>query len=377
MGRLPITPERIFIDAQAQFDALTRAICAQYPHLKPQVVESSATIAQLQLNPKKVLYLTHRRGSLVKDCPGIVPGNICCRYQVINQTLNCPLNCSYCILQDYLNQPATVIYTDTEAILAELETLLATQPRRFWRFGTGELSDSLALPGSRFFARQLIEHFALLPNALLELKTKTTAIDEFLALQHNGRTVLAWSVNPSQIIRQEEPGTATLQQRLRAAQRAQAAGYLLAFHFDPLILFPNAEEAYTKVVDQIFSSIDPDRVVWISLGSLRFPPTLTERIRQRHPATQIIPAEMVKSLDGKLRYFRPLRVILYRTVYQAIKARGPEVFVYLCMETPPVWEQVTGQAPQDNAHLDFMFAANITRRFPYLHPAPPEQADYC
>lgn len=371
-----VTPLRIFIDEQAQSDALTKAVCAQYPQLKPQIITGSAAIEQLHLNPKQTLYLTHHRGSLVKPCPGIVPGNICCRYQVINQTLNCPLNCAYCILQDYLNQPATVIYTDTDAIIAEIETLLATQPQRFWRLGTGELGDSLALSGSRFFARQLIERLANSPNVLLELKTKTTAIDEFLSLQHNSRTVLAWSVNASQIIREEEHGTATLQQRLKAAQKAQSAGYLLAFHFDPLILFPNAAEAYLKVVDQIFSVIDSSRIVWISLGALRFPPALEERIRQRHPHTKIIPAEMVKSPDGKLRYFRPLRVNLYRTVYQAIQARAPEVFVYLCMETPLIWEQVAGLAPKDNADLDFMFAANIARRFPYLHRGNPKRANY-
>lgn len=369
-------PSHLFVDATALNDSLTKEILATHSDVSWRLIDNLNEIDNLQIDPKQAIFLTRQRGSLVKACPGIVPGNLCCRYQVINQTLNCPLQCSYCILQDYLNQPATIIYTDIEGIFAEIEQILTNHPQRFFRFGTGELGDSLALSGSRLFARRLVTRFADYPNALIELKTKTTHIQEFLPLRHNGHTVLAWSLNAPVITRHEEKGTASLTQRLAAARQAQEAGYLLAFHFDPLIVFPGAEVAYTEVAKQLFSTIDARRIVWISLGALRFPPPMENRIRQRYPTTQLLPAEMVKGLDGKLRYFRPLRVNLMRTLYRQIKALAPEVFVYLCMETPLVWKEVTGFVPQDNADLDYLFASSISQRFPHLTAVSPQKHYY-
>lgn len=368
--------KKIFIDESARGDELTSAILQHYPDIEPTIVQGLPLKLTRHSNPKTVLYLTHSKGSIVKDCPGIVPEHLCCRYQVINQTLNCPLNCSYCILQDYLNQAATVIYTDVDIIQQIVQQRVAAQPKRFFRFGTGELGDSLALPASRLFAQRLIPFFASLPNAILELKTKTAAIDDLLDLSHNEHTVIAWSLNASAVIRQEEHGAALLTDRLSAAQRVQDAGYLLAFHFDPLVLIPDATIAYNQVIDSLFEKIDPARIAWISLGSLRFPQSLEERIRQRQPNTKLLPAEMIAGRDRKMRYFRPLRVNLYRSIYQRIKTLAPDVFVYFCMETPRIWEEVTGSVPQDNAELDYRFAISLYQRFPRTVTLAPLRAAY-
>ena len=145
----------------------------------------------------------------------------------------------------------------------------SSQPETLFRIGTGEHSDSLALDKTLGINQHIIKFFAALPNALLELKTKSNQIEHLLELPHGGKTVISWSVNPQVIITKEELKTATLDERLNAARMASDAGYKVAFHFDPMIDYPDWEKGYQGLVEQIFDNISPDRIAWVSLGTLR------------------------------------------------------------------------------------------------------------
>jgi spore photoproduct lyase len=112
--------------------------------------------------------------------------------------------------------------------------------------------------------------------------------------------------------------------------------------------------------------------MWISLGSLRFPPSLKKIIEERFPKTGITTAEFVKGLDGKMRYFRPERVRIYRHIYAKIREKWKGVFIYFCMENKTVWQEVMGFAPEHNGDLDSLFHESIARRFPDLKLPPSE-----
>jgi len=369
----------IYVDSSAQNDALTSDVISAHRSARIKLIPSGDDPSEhlpAETDSKTVLYITRSKGSLVKPCPGTSSAYICCGYQVINQTLNCPLRCSYCILQYYLNQPFTVIYTDYQTIFHDIQCQVSDNPRRFFRFGTGELGDSLALPGSRLFAKEAIVFFAGLKNAILELKTKTSHIRELLELPHNGRTILAWSLNPSEVIELEEHGSARLTARLKAARQAQEAGFLVSFHFDPLILFPDYTEAYIRLVRELYQYIDPTRIAWISLGSFRFPPAVKTQMKTRHPSSKLIYGEMVRGMDQKMRYPRPMRVGLYRRIYEILMDTETPPWIYFCMESRIVWEEVTGRAPASSAELDFWFATSLAHRFPELVPFIPAVADY-
>ena len=80
------------------------------------------------------------------------------------------------------------------------------------------------------------------PNALLELKTKSNHVEHLLELPHGGKTVISWSVNPQAIITKEELKTSNLDERIKAARISSEAGYKVAFHFDPMIDYPDWEK---------------------------------------------------------------------------------------------------------------------------------------
>ena len=104
-------------------------------------------------------------------------------------------------------------------------------------------------------------------------------------------------------------------------------------------------------------------MTWISLGTLRFPPALKDVIAKRFPGSRILYDEMIRGLDGKMRCVRPLRVELYQAVTGWIREQAPDVFLYFCMESPPVWDAVFEEHPESNADLDFRFARHIHDRF--------------
>src|SRR5437867_6996723 len=149
----------------------------------------------------------------------------------------------------------------------------------------------------------------------------------------------------------DEHETASLEERLRAAHRCQESGYRLGFHFDPIVEYPGWEKDYEAMLEQTFATIEWRRIAWLSMGVLRNTPGLKRIMRARFPQTQLLTGEQVLCPDGKLRYFQPLRVEIYRKMLRWIRRAAPTVKVYLCMESKEVWEQVFGYAPSCEKEL--------------------------
>lgn len=340
----------VWIEPGEEETPLARAVRRALPHLEPRRMAGlpppdAATDACAA--GKRRLVLKRRRGSFLAHCPAGTPGLVCCNYLVMTLGSNCPLDCSYCFLQAYLqHNPALVVYTNPEDALAEVDAVLAAHPDRAFRVGTGELVDSLALDPLTETSTTLVPFFAARRNGVLELKTKTEAVDALLPFDGGGRVVVSWSVNPAEIIAAEEPGTAPLEARLAAARRVRAAGYKVGFHFDPLIEYPGWEEGYRSVVAALARAVDPGGVAWVSLGSLRLTPQLRQIIRARG-RSRVLGSELVPSADGKLRVWRGLRVKMYRAIRGWLREWSDAFPVYLCMEAPSVWRAVCAETPND------------------------------
>jgi len=350
---------------------------AEVVQLKLTEADKEAMFQQEATPAKREILLTEQQGHTVKQCPGTARTYRCCNYHVINQTSNCPLDCTYCILQFYLNNPVTTVYANTEKLMTEVRDKIATQPDRFFRIGTGELSDSLAFDSSSEFSRDIVSYFANLDNVLLELKTKSNRIENLLDLDHRGHTVISWSVNPQIVIDAEEHKAASLAERLAAMEQVQTAGYKLGFHFDPLLYHPEWQDSYPDLIRQLFEVVDPRNVAWISMGTLRFPPDMKEQVLEKFPHSKIMFAELIRGMDGKMRYPKPLRLEMYRTIYQALHHYGgPDLFIYFCMESAEIWERVMGWSPESNEHLDYLFAESLYQQFPGLMTATPQRLAY-
>ncbi len=305
---------------------------------------------------KQILFITVNRGRFIRSCPG-TRSYTCCGYQILHIGTYCTMDCAYCILQSYFHPPVLQFFINHEDMTAELDDFF--QIKTISRIGTGEFTDSLIWEPWTSLSRTLIPRFASQSSAVLELKTKTTAIETLLDLDHRKKTILAWSLNTPRIIRSEERGTASLSARLRAAASGQSRGYPLAFHFDPLVIYDGCESEYDQVIDTLFTYVHPESITWISLGTFRFMPSLKKIIERRFCDSKIIYGEFITGLDGKMRYFKPLRIRLYRRLINAIRKYAPDVLIYFCMEDSEVWQKTLGFVPADNGGLSDMLDRRV------------------
>ncbi len=297
---------------------------------------------------KHTLYITQNKGAVIKECPG-TSEYTCCDYTILHTGTFCTMDCSYCILQAYFHPPLLQYFAGFNLLKKSLSDVFSQN--KIFRIGTGEFTDSLIWEKISLMPQFLIETFAKQDNCILELKTKTVNIDSLLPLNHNGKTILAWSLNTPTVIQSEEKGTASLSARLKAARKAQQAGYKLAFHFDPLVIYPGCENEYKQVIKEIFKHVQGNNIVWISIGSFRFMPALKPIIENRFSESVICYGEFICGLDNKMRYFKPLRIALYKKIVSYIKEYAPEVLVYFCMEDEQVWEECIGFFPEEEGQL--------------------------
>ncbi|MBW2623839.1 MAG: DNA photolyase [Deltaproteobacteria bacterium] len=294
-----------------------------------------------------VLILTRHHGRFLKPCPG-TRGYNCCGLQIIHFGLGCPLNCTYCILQSYLDTRALVLFSNVEEGLSQLKHALdaVEKHKRTIRYSTGEFTDSLLLEDLTGLGARLVSIFSKYRHASLELKTKTDNVQSLIGLEHNGRSIISFSVNAPAVAASEESEAVSLKRRLAAAETMVGEGYRVGFHFDPLIRHPEWRKGYARTVSDIFSVVPAEKIAWISLGGFRFPPKLKLIVARNHADSRIIYDEFVLAPDGKMRYYRPLRVEMYRHMVAEIRGHSPEACIYLCMENPRVWREVFGYDPR-------------------------------
>jgi len=301
----------------------------------------------------KTLLITDYKGDLIKKCPGS-KGVLCCNYYVANLVNGCPFACTYCILQDYLNCSSVMVCANIDKFFEELDGF--TKGGNILRLGTGELADSLAFDYTLNLTDELLPGIKKYPNLMLELKTKSDCVDNLLKHDPCDQVIVSWSLNPYEISELDERGSATIDQRFEAAEKIIRHGYKVAFHFDPMILINDWQKKYAEILDKLFRYIPSERMVWISLGTLRFSASLKKIIRENHPDSKILSyGEHVICKDGKFRYFRPIRVKMYREMVFMIDQYAPDVPVYLCMETDQVWNEVFEGQPCNNRKLGLIY----------------------
>jgi len=325
---------------------------------------------------KKEVFVGTKKGEAMGDCATFNEKYICCHVKVLRSVHNCPFECTYCFLQNYLNDGMTKVVSDIGALMSEVRLKISAEPERLFRIGTWELGDSLALEAGTRQAAALIKQFSGLGNAVLELKTKSDRVDNILSVEHKGRTVVSWSLNTEYVTVTEELGTAPLERRLEAMRKAADSGYLIGLHFDPMILHDGWERGYGTLVKRVFETVPHERVAWISIGSLRFNPEMKKKIENNYPDSRLTYAEMVIGDDAKMRYVKPVRVEMYQTLYGELKKYiSKENIVYLCMERWDVWDKVFGYHPESIGHLDYLFARSLYERYG-LGGGPPVRGKY-
>ena len=175
---------RIMIEEAARDYPMTRRVLARLPGVPVTVIPHRDVLRPPEhprnswlADAKTTLLLAVQKGPFRRPCPG-TPEYLCCGYQVLQTALGCPMDCTYCILQSYLNVPAVTLFVNVEDLLEELAQDWDASPGQVWRLGTGEFGDSLALDDLAGLHAELIPFFAHRPGAALEIKSKGSGLED-------------------------------------------------------------------------------------------------------------------------------------------------------------------------------------------------------
>jgi len=311
------------------------------------------------LESKEVFIIRDFKGRHFQECPGS-KNMICCNYLLINTCFNCFYNCTYCFLNSYLNSYGVTQFSQLSGVIDEIKELNEST-NIIKRIGTGEYTDSLMMDEETGIGLSLIDATSSFKNIILEFKTKSSNVDHLLDVKNKGNAVLAWSLNTDKNINDYEEGTASLENRLIAAKKAFDAGYFLAFHFDPIILYDGAMEEYLEIILKLepFAS----QTLWVSMGGVRFIPSFKNILREHFPFERFSAHEMLPGLDGKMRYLKKERINFYKKFFMNLKAVLPKSFIYMCMESSDVWSEVTGVVYENSDELEVDMSNHLEKKF--------------
>jgi len=298
------------------------------------------------------LYLTTFPGNFIKDCP-CTPNYVSCGYKNINIAYNCNLNCSYCILQEYLTYPTLTLFVNIYKLETEIKKY--KKSNNYLRFGSGELTDSLIwenlYPFSKWFTHLFNKH----KDCLFEFKTKTDYVNNFPDNKNNKNIIISFSMNPSSL-KNQEPLSASNEEKIRAMEILIHKGYSVGLHFDPIIYYDSWKQDYKNLIKTIFEKISPNFIAWISLGGLRFNKNLRFIIRKKHNNSMLLKKELVFGKDKKYRYPFLIRKKIFKDMINYLKLYADEnIPVYFCMESEKMWNELLEIKPFTSQINKYLF----------------------
>ena len=191
-------------------------------------------------------------------------GNTCPNYWHFSPYGFCPYGCHYCYLAGTPGvwfSPTVKVYVNLPEILSEIDRAARRldEPTAFY---LGKLQDGLALERLTGYSRQLVPFFAEHPTARMIVLTKSADIGNLLDLDHRGHTILSWSLNPPEVVRQFEADTPPVEARVEAMQRCAAAGYPVRAVIMPLIPIADWRDAYERFIHSLFAAVPLARITF-------------------------------------------------------------------------------------------------------------------
>jgi len=247
---------------------------------------------------------------------------------------NCPFNCLYCYLRDYFNHSAFVFYVNLEDMFDELDKFT----KRGTMISAGIVNDTLVHDNLTNVTYDLIKYFKDRPDLILEIRSKSHNIENLLKVEPYKNILISFTFSPQEIIDKYELFASSLEERIKAAKSLQEHGYTIGLRLDPMIDVEGSNEIYQKMVEQIFTKLDLTKIRDIGIGTIRYKKGLRQKVLSEVD-TDLFYNEFIVGIDGKERYFKKIRIDMYKNIINSINNFG-KFDVYLGMEPQYIWDEV-------------------------------------
>ncbi|MGZ8164707.1 MAG: spore photoproduct lyase family protein [Methylobacter sp.] len=251
------------------------------------------------------------------------------RNYYFSHMLNCLYDCRYCFLQGMYQSANYVLFVNYEDFQDEIRLLCVESATEDIHFFSGYDCDSLALEPVTGFAEQFLPFFEQLPNAWLELRTKSTQVRSLLNREPVSRCIVAFSLNPDEIATKIEDKAPSIQRRLDAMGKLQEHGWLLGLRFDPVIYETGYQEQYKRLFEQVFSGINLMQLHSVSLGAFRLPESYFKKVHKLYPDEKLF-AGPLSNEQGMISYKQELEQEMMHYCTELLLSYIPEAKFFPC-----------------------------------------------
>ncbi len=242
---------------------------------------------------------------------------------------NCLYDCRYCFLQGMYQSANYVLFVNYEDYQQQIAEICATHIGESVHFFSGYDCDSLALEPVTGFATHFLPFFASLPNAWLELRTKSTQIRSLLNYEAFPRCVVAFSLSPDTVANKVEAKAPSLARRLQALVKLQQQGWLIGLRFDPLIYQTDYQQQYQQLFAQVFAVVDLTRLHSVSLGVFRLPQAYFKKIHKLYPEEKLFASPLTQQ-QGMVSYATEIEADMMAYCRTLLLSYIPESVFFPC-----------------------------------------------
>lgn len=224
--------------------------------------------------------------------------------------MNCIYNCRYCYLKGMYPSANIVVFVNLEDIFSEVEKVLE---RHSLYLCVSYDTDLPALEQTLGYVEEWRRFAGKHPDLKLEIRTKCGNPSVFRKAEPLSNVIYAFTLSPQAVITRYEQGTSSLKQRLCCADMLIRAGSPVRLSFDPMIYLPGWEAYYEEMLEQVYSGIEPEKVLDVSVGSFRISQEYLKNMRKQEPDSAVVwfpfqreegychyPDELMEQMEGFL-----------------------------------------------------------------------------
>jgi len=222
-----------------------------------------------------------------------------------------------------------VVFVNYEDFFADIAaTTQAGRSQPSWFF-SGYDCDSLAMEPITGFIGAALPVFASLPQAQLEIRTKSTQIRNLVAADPIDNCVVAFSFTPDEISRAVEHKVPSVDKRIHAIEKLQRLGWRIGLRLDPLIYTQDYERHYRQLIDSLFARINAAQVHSVSVGEFRLPRDFFRKMVRIYPCEKLF-AGPLELADGQVSYPESIEGSLRDSVLTALREHVEDERIFLC-----------------------------------------------
>ncbi len=282
--------QTIYIEDSIREHPRTLEICQRYPNAAlisceryTSVFNSNSQNFRLQKQQPSLILANKHKGHVLPTPPDYGIGGDSNFY--FSHMLNCVYDCRYCFLQGMYRSANYVVFVNYEDFLSEIQSTTENTDGAW--FFSGYDCDSLAFEPVTGFMQFALERFRDMPNANLEIRTKSTQIRGLLSQPAINNCVVAFSFTPENISQALEHKVPSVQKRILAMKKLQNQGWKIGLRFDPIIYTTTLKSEYRDLFSSIFESIDPTIIHSVSYGAFRLPKPFFKKMVTLYPEEKL------------------------------------------------------------------------------------------